>query len=863
VNIYKERLNLMKKSIKITESQYKTLLLSEQGDVKFDMQQKQRDGEPQKNSKKPKKEFKMDYNKLKSNPTPEYIATVLKNSEGFFGDNEAWAQAALESIKDIEVYDEVSSLLGGDVYNFVKGFMDTDKEYHTKGKTIDSEFRRISPSSYHFMCNNGMGVKSKTISKKYGKKLTIPNHSENCHSCTSEIREFCHKRKMKGTLITQKGKYWDEYFLRGDAKENPLYGGHWDSDDYTYCICMSGEERVIDDNVYFIEEGPVFKQGHPFDEINQKVLRKQFIITRKELERMNRSMGLLESFDCSKHRENEDLWSYQQCVTDNLSMAVSIVPVIGTATSAILDAANGISYVASALFGKEGETTENLFMAGISFLSMIPGFGEARTLLRFPRKSVIATTDMMWSLEKKQFLNMVDAKKYDDAFSTLKKVEKGNKYDLSKYGRKEVNKVIDNLKKIDPKKVNKHFKEFQKIVDTYVEGGLKRESLNNIMKRKDFITLVDKYGDINKAIKSQEFKKMLINVGVQVGFGGGMSFLFNYIKKLTDEIKNRNFNPEKEKEIIEKLQSLKDTEDDNKEFIKNNQEKLSSDENINNVVDTIEVIYDDPNKQYEKDIDWDLVLKSLNESKHNRKIKISESQFKKMFIYNEQSSSTTTPKNTCTPKFNQVVNLIKPILTAYNIKTTNSDDKVTTKDYTVTINNKTLCRFSFTRKTYDGDELTCIITDNDEYADSSWILYKINNKEIASGVYDTSDPKYSFGIYDVDVNNQKQKDSKIIKLFNLLLDGLNKNTVIAKKIKELDDFYSGLAKTDYVNITDIQTKKILDFINNNPNCKIYNNANNTTKLYNKFNSILKNQNKQAEIESNEIRKKLYDKILNC
>jgi hypothetical protein len=133
---------------------------------------------------------------------------------------------------------------------------------------------------------------------------------------------------MKGTLITQKGKYWDEYFLRGDAKENPLYGGHWDSDDYTYCICMSGEERVIDDNVYFIEEGPVFKQGHPFDEINQKVLRKQFIITRKELERMNRSMGLLESFDCSKHRENEDLWSYQQCVTDNLSMAVSIVPYI-------------------------------------------------------------------------------------------------------------------------------------------------------------------------------------------------------------------------------------------------------------------------------------------------------------------------------------------------------------------------------------------------------------------------------------------------------------------------------------------------------------------------------------------------------
>ncbi len=151
------------------------------------------------------------------------------------------------------------------------------------------------------------------------------------------------------------------------------------------------------------------------------------------------------------------------------------------------------------------------------------------------------------------------------------------------------------------------------------------------------------------------------------------------------------------------------------------------------------------------------------------------------------------------------------------------------------------------------------------YAKSSSQCFSMGN------ILKKTDSRYKMGsfknkeVYALHLGSSswESKDSKIIKLFNLLLDGLNKNTVIAKKIKELDDFYSGLAKTDYVNITDIQTKKILDFINNNPNCKIYNNANNTTKLYNKFNSILKNQNKQAEIESNEIRKKLYDKILNC
>lgn len=86
------------------------------------------------------------YTRLKSNPTPKYIADTIKNSYGgvFGNDNEAWAQAAFESIRNKSTYDKVSKSLGKDPYKFVKDFISTNKEYHTKGKTIDKEYKRIT-----------------------------------------------------------------------------------------------------------------------------------------------------------------------------------------------------------------------------------------------------------------------------------------------------------------------------------------------------------------------------------------------------------------------------------------------------------------------------------------------------------------------------------------------------------------------------------------------------------------------------------------------------------------------------------------------------------------------------------------------
>ena len=103
----------MKKVLKITESQYRKLLLFEQGD---------------------EKEFKMDYKKLKNNPSPEYIAAVIKNSKGKWNDEEAWAQSAFEAIKDLNTYNKVKQILKSDPYKFVKSFMDTDasRDFSTK-----------------------------------------------------------------------------------------------------------------------------------------------------------------------------------------------------------------------------------------------------------------------------------------------------------------------------------------------------------------------------------------------------------------------------------------------------------------------------------------------------------------------------------------------------------------------------------------------------------------------------------------------------------------------------------------------------------------------------------------------------------
>jgi hypothetical protein len=679
----------MKKVLKITESQYKSLLLSEQGDAKFDMMQNQKNRESLKNKKQNGETgFKMDYNKLKTNPTPEYIATVLKNSEGFFGDNEAWAQAAFESIKDRRVYNEVSSLLGDDAYSFVKGFMNTDEEYHTKGKTIDGEFRRISPPTYHYICNNGMGVKSK--SSKFGGSLTIPNHSENCVSCDTKINQYCKSRGELATIVTEKGSYWDDYFGLSGEKEQPINGGHWDGELYSYCVCRSGEAKTLNTTnnssaVFFVEEGPSIKQGYDVSPQELENRRKIFLRHRKKEKEYNiDNTSIYEAFDCSEYRKSGDYWRYQQCVTDNLSMAVSVVPGIGTAVSAILDFANGFSYLGHALFGGDDSATSDVVMAAISFASIIPGFGEARSIMKMSPKSTKVASNIVQELHK-----MGGLKNLDSVDKVVFKHTKG----LTEKQKNNVGKVINNLKGIDAKQIEKQSQIFEDIVKTYEKDGIERHTINQLMQKPNFIKILNNNGnDINKALKSKQFKTMLINMGVQFGFGGGISKYQTLQKKnekekqiLKDLLSDKGYDSSEQKEIFSSIEDIKkefNVDGLEKEFIDLKVTQMVKDMVSDDSKDSTEEIDDKLQNQKESvakeaveitirvknmsDDEFDIYIKELmGESiMKTKKIKITESQYKRLF--NESSTTDTTPEGLSACKENDKVLELENTLKKYS-----------------------------------------------------------------------------------------------------------------------------------------------------------------------------------------------------
>ena len=80
------------------------------------------------------------YADLTANPTPELIASVIKQSPGIFNDYEAWAEAAFMAIKTKSKYAQVKKELKKDPYEYVKSFMDTSKRYHSRPIDISYDF---------------------------------------------------------------------------------------------------------------------------------------------------------------------------------------------------------------------------------------------------------------------------------------------------------------------------------------------------------------------------------------------------------------------------------------------------------------------------------------------------------------------------------------------------------------------------------------------------------------------------------------------------------------------------------------------------------------------------------------------------
>ena len=84
------------------------------------------------------------YADLLKNPTPQLIASVIKQSRGTFNDYEAWAEAAFMAIKTRLKYAQVSKILGIDALKYVKEFMDTSNKYHKQ--SINVSYRNLLTS---------------------------------------------------------------------------------------------------------------------------------------------------------------------------------------------------------------------------------------------------------------------------------------------------------------------------------------------------------------------------------------------------------------------------------------------------------------------------------------------------------------------------------------------------------------------------------------------------------------------------------------------------------------------------------------------------------------------------------------------
>ena len=746
----------MKKVLKITESQYKSLLLSEQGD---------------------EKEFKMDYKKLKNNPSPEYIASVIKNSKGKWNDEEAWAQSAFEAIKDEETYNKVKQILKSDPYKFVKSFMDTDEDYHKNGNTIDKLYYKIynlkgaetpfkmdykklknNPSPkyiadvleksrgglgndkeawaqaafesiknqetyrkvqefmgendpyefvktfmstnidyndngntidklydklfpenprFHFICNDLSARKS-----EYG---TIPKHDEKCYSCGKELRQYCSSKGMVATLKTMKGSDWDAFFGYNSEYELPIYGGHWDNDEYTYCVCAKGETKKSGNDYYFLEDKGTYISAAPSD-AELRLIKKQRLEYLKKIKENIDAGGLSDAFDCSVYRkegDEKDWWKYQQCVTENASMAVSVVPVIGTAASAILDIVNAVSYLGSAFLGSSEEIqSEDFLMAAISLGSVLPVFGEVRSVAKIAGKEAKAAQNIIKELKVEGLKNLKSAGKFDDSFNMLNNTYTKHTSKLSNNQKNNVNKLLNSIGKINAAEITEQAKVLKDILEIYKKKGLKKIHLEKLLKDTNFINLLKKNNnDLSKTLKTQRGKEMISNIIIQTGVGFSMASFITKLKKVEKETEKRRdsslkslgysdeeiakierevqakvtINLEEEAKIYKSINkkyenapSAQELKQETKDIMKNIKVNMVIKESVDTlnkkgdttnitskmVVDTAVVV--SKTSKWVQNFDYLEIKNEQNTIKMKNKIIITESQYKRLFL--EQSS---------------------------------------------------------------------------------------------------------------------------------------------------------------------------------------------------------------------------------
>tara|TARA_R110002020_G_scaffold209049_1_gene414908 strand:+ start:3063 stop:5216 length:2154 start_codon:yes stop_codon:yes gene_type:complete len=247
------------------------------------------------------------------------------------------------------------------------------------------------------------------------------------------------------------------------------------------------------------------------------------------------------AFECSEFTGI----TYFHCIMGNTSIAVSMVPYLGTIGSAIIDAVDAIVYLGEVVvhsakgnyylltgewdkYQEESkEAAIKLGFGALSALGIIPGVTEAKLIFKAGPEVLKSTDNIVKELSEKGVKNL-EPDEFEEIITR-------NTKDLTEAEKKSVGDVMEELTNPRVKEelinIEKVVNNFSKLSDEFMKKNkLTKKIFTGFIASKPFKKLMTKHGgDFTKAIKDKAVKDMLTTFLIQAGLsslivGGGTAY---------------------------------------------------------------------------------------------------------------------------------------------------------------------------------------------------------------------------------------------------------------------------------------------------------------------------------------------------
>lgn len=216
---------------------------------------------------------------------------------------------------------------------------------------------------------------------------------------------------------------------------------------------------------------------------------------------------------------------YFHCIMGNVSMAVSVVPVLGTIASGIIDAVDAGVYLVEAsgdfiqgsfylitgdVESAKKELTEaaiNTGWAGLSALGIIPGVTEGKMIFKSSKGVLDSADNIVKELSERGVKNMTPQE--------LDGVINKHTKNLDDIGKKQVMEVMDELTNPNIRKelidISSSIEDYNKYVDKFMKANkISKYQWKRFLNSPDFKKLMQKHGgDFYKAMKSHMTREVL------------------------------------------------------------------------------------------------------------------------------------------------------------------------------------------------------------------------------------------------------------------------------------------------------------------------------------------------------------------